>query len=71
MAFLRINLISTNFIYILGVMTSFAYISFSVYMETRDRSFFLSSANDIKTEEDALIYLNCLKELVRKIENGE
>ena len=52
-------------------MTSFAYISFSVYMETRDRSFFLSSANDIKTEEDALIYINCLKELVRKIENGE
>ena len=60
MSIIRLDLIGSNIAYILVIMTILASIAFIVYIQWRDSELFLSSAKDIKEEDEALIYLDCL-----------
>ena len=68
---LQTDLVTANIAYILIIMSGLAFCSLLVYLQRRDAELYLSSAHDIRDEVEALLYLDCLAELSRKVENEE
>ena len=67
----QLQLISTNLPFLLVTSTFLANAALDAYLKQRKAHLFLSSAIEIKGEDRALLYLDCLGELARQIENEE
>lgn len=57
---LNLDLISANLIFLLIIMTLLEYSALNAYITRRNRNMFLSSAADLKNEDDAILYLDRL-----------
>lgn len=66
---LNLDLISANLIFLLIIMTLLEYSALNAYISRRNKNMFLSSAVDLKSEDDAILYLDRLCELITKVEN--
>lgn len=52
-------------------MTVLAYKALSSFLKQRQQNMFLSKSSEVKGEEEAMLYLGCLEELAKKVENEE
>lgn len=68
---LNLEIISANLLFLLVIMTLLEYSALNAYVSRRNKNMFLSSAADLKSEDDALLYLDRLCELITKVENEE
>ena len=57
----QIDLITTNLPYLLLVMTVHSYYSRVTYITWRESESYLSSATEMKGEDEATLYLDCLE----------
>lgn len=68
---LNLEIISANLVFLLIIMTLLEYSALNAYVSRRNKNMFLSSAADLKSEDDAILYLDRLCELITKVENEE
>lgn len=66
-----IQLLSTNLIFILIIMTLLSYSALNSYLTRRNSTITLSSASELKEEDQAILYLDQLCELINKVEREE
>lgn len=66
-----IQLLSTNLIFILIIMTLLSYSALNSYLTRRNSTITLSSASELKDEDHAILYLDRLCELINKVEREE
>lgn len=66
-----IQLLSTNLIFILIIMTLLSYSALNSYLTRRNSVITLSSASELKEEDQAILYLDRLCELINKVEREE
>lgn len=62
-----IELLSTNLLFILIIMTLLSYSALNSYLSRRNSCIILSSAADLKEEDQAILYLDRLCELINKV----
>jgi hypothetical protein len=62
-------MLSQNLALLLGIMTLLSYSALHAYLLRRNSTMYLSSANDLKDEDQAILYLDRLCELITKVEN--
>ena len=62
-----IELLSANLIFILIIMTLLSYSALNSYLTRRNSAITLSSASDLKEEDQAILYLDRLCELINQI----
>lgn len=65
----RLEPIIVNLPFLVLVMTVLSYYAMVTYLTWRESEFYLSNASEMKEEEEVILYLDCLEELARKVEN--
>lgn len=68
---LKLDLLSENLFLILILMTLLEFSALNAYITRRNSNMYLSSATDLKEEEQAVLYLERLCELVSKVDKEE
>lgn len=64
---LNLELLSANLVFLLIIMTLLEYSALNAYVSRRNKNMFLSSAAELKSEDDAILYLDRLCELITKV----
>ena len=67
----RLDIIAVNLPYLLIVMPILANMALNSYTRQRQNQLYLSYSIEMKGEDEAMLYLDCLGELARKVENEE
>ena len=67
----QLHLIASNLPFLLFTMTFLGKMALNAFLHQRLNRLYLSSASEVKGEEEAALYLDCLGELARKVENEE
>jgi hypothetical protein len=68
---LKLDLLSENLFFILLLMTLLEFSALNAYITRRNANMYLSSAADLKDEQQAILYLERLCELISKVEKEE
>jgi len=59
--------LASNLLFLVVTMTLLANAALDAYLKQRQALLFLSSAIEVKGEDEALLYIDCLAELARQI----
>jgi hypothetical protein len=67
----KLALLTENLYLIMSIMTALEYAALTAYISRRNSDMCLSSAGELKDEEQAGLYLECLCKLISKVEKEE
>lgn len=67
----QMTILAKNLPLLLGSTTLLSYAALQAYLLKRNNSMYLSSASELKDEDQAVLYLDRLCELISKVENEE